>query len=74
MKRKYRQIELKNEDIKYFKLLHKGHRVDDAIDLAIALAQVRGYSRGAFLATVRQIWGETEDVLKEREWMKQIRL
>lgn len=77
MRRKYRQINLKNEDQEYFKLLHKGKRVDDAIDFAIALAQVRGYSRGSFLAVVRQIWGETKDVLKEQEheeWMKQIRL
>lgn len=77
MKRKFIQIQLKNENLKYFKLIHKGKRVEDELDLAIALAQARGYSRNSFIAKVKQMWGETKDVLRERqheEWMRQIRL
>ena len=55
----------------------KSKRVNSELKKVITLAQSRRWTRAGFLSKVRQLWGETKDVIKEQdqeEWMKQIRL
>jgi hypothetical protein len=77
MRKNESRILLNREKPTFFKKIYKFKRVDVVLDLAIALAQSRGYSRAYFLHKVMQLWGETKDVLQEQEhekWMKQIGL